>query len=295
MDARAEAFGKLIDYAGLFPPAGLAPDAVVRNYSAHRNGPDRWLLGRLVLPADLLDEAARLAEAHGATREAPWPVTVLVGGVDEIDSSHQRVASHRQGTCLRVEAVEATGGRPTDIEALATAWPADTERYIEVPADPDPSALIRTIGGAGCGAKIRAGGLTADRVPASRIVARFLSLARDAGVPVKATAGLHHALRGEYALTYEPDGPSSSLHGFVNLVLAATLLAARKIDDGTAEALLDDDRPEVFSFGGRAARWLNAVITYTELAHARRTLLRAVGSCSFEEPARELQGLTTSD
>ena len=60
------------------------------------------------------------------------------------------------------------------------------------------------------------------------------------------------------------------MHGFVNVVLAATLLTAGRIDEALAEALLDDDRPEVFKFGGRAGSWLNAVVTYTEIAHARR-------------------------
>ena len=40
-----------IDYAGLFPPAGLDLEATVRNYAAYREGRDAWALGRLVLPA----------------------------------------------------------------------------------------------------------------------------------------------------------------------------------------------------------------------------------------------------
>jgi len=74
-------------------------------------------------------------------------------------------------------------------------------------------------------------------------------------------------------------------------VLASTLLTAGRIDEDLAEALLEDDRPEAFKFGGRAGSWLNAVVTYTEIAHARRTLLRSVGSCSFDEPVTELVSL----
>jgi hypothetical protein len=81
------------------------------------------------------------------------------------------------------------------------------------------------------------------------------------------------------------------MHGFVNVVLAAALLTAGRIDEDLAEALLDDYRPESFKFGGRAGSWLNAVVTYSEIAHARRALLRSVGSCSFEEPVSELTAL----
>ena len=122
-------------------------------------------------------------------------------------------------------------------------------------------------------------------------MARFLVRARDAGVPMKATAGLHHALRGDYRLTYEPESAKATMHGFVNLVLAATLLAAGKIDEELAEACLDDDRPDAFKLSGRAGSWLNGVVTYSELSHARRSLLRSVGSCSFDEPVAEIDAL----
>jgi hypothetical protein len=108
---------------------------------------------------------------------------------------------------------------------------------------------------------------------------------------MKATAGLHHAVRGDYRLTYDLDSAKATMHGFVNLVLAATLLTAGKIDEALADACLDDDRPEAFKLSGRAGAWLNGVVTYSELSHARRSLMRSVGSCSFEEPVAEIDAL----
>ena len=70
------------------------------------------------------------------------------------------------------------------------------------------------------------------------------------------------------------------MHGFVNVTFAATLLAAGKIDEDMADAVLDDDRPEVFKFGGRAGSWLNAVLTYGEFAHGRDHLA-AIGRFVF--------------
>ena len=46
----------VVDYAGLFPPAGLPLDQAIRNYARYRQGSDAWMLGRFVIPA------ARLAE-----------------------------------------------------------------------------------------------------------------------------------------------------------------------------------------------------------------------------------------
>ncbi len=59
----------LIDYAGLYPPAGLPLPAVVERYRHYRASPESWMLNRLVLPL------AKLAETP---LEAGWRVTLLV-------------------------------------------------------------------------------------------------------------------------------------------------------------------------------------------------------------------------
>jgi hypothetical protein len=59
----------LIDYAGLFPPAGLPLAEVAERYEAYRESKDKWMLNRLVLPAGKLAEA-RLGGG--------WRVSLLV-------------------------------------------------------------------------------------------------------------------------------------------------------------------------------------------------------------------------
>jgi len=292
MDAVTAALAGLIDYAGLFPPAGLSLDVVADQYGRYRAGRHSWMLGRLVVPANRLAEADAAARRLGASVDEPWRVSALVGSAEQ---SHAIAAAmiddHRRPRSVRVEAVEAVAATADDIAQLAGTWPSEFERYVEIPAEPDPAPLMDALSTTGLFAKIRAGGMTAEGFPTPAQMARFLVRARDAGVPTKATAGLHHAVRGDYRLTYEPDSAKATMHGFVNLVLAATLLAAGKIDEELAEACLDDDRPEAFKLSGRAGSWLDGVVTYSELSHARRSLLRSVGSCSFDEPVAEIEAL----
>jgi hypothetical protein len=59
----------LIDYAGLYPPAGLPLAIVTERYRAFRASPDAWMLNRLVLPQSQLSNAA-LGE--------DWRVTLIV-------------------------------------------------------------------------------------------------------------------------------------------------------------------------------------------------------------------------
>ncbi|MBE0564871.1 MAG: hypothetical protein IH621_02865, partial [Krumholzibacteria bacterium] len=54
----------LIDYAGLFPPAGLDMPAAVAGYAAHRTLPEAWMLGRFIAPAEALPAFAAAAAPH---------------------------------------------------------------------------------------------------------------------------------------------------------------------------------------------------------------------------------------
>ncbi len=289
MDAVRVAFAHVIDYAGLYPPAGLPLDEVIERYARYHAGPMSWMLGRLILPADRLSEATSLAAAVGASAASPWPVSVLVGRLEAAEAGRVALAA-ATGSALSVASIEAVADTPDEITAVASAFPSELERFIEIPIDPDPAPLLSAIAAAGCLAKVRTGGITADKFPSTGELARFLARAFAAHVPMKATAGLHHAIRRSHPMTYAADSQSAVMHGFANLVFAAALLAAGKIDEDLADALLDDDRPEVFRFGGRAGAWLNAIVTYGEFAEGRR-LLRSVGSCSFEEPIDEVRQL----
>jgi hypothetical protein len=293
MAAAREAFAALIDYAGLYPPASLPIEKVAGNYGEYRRGADAWMLGRLIAPVERLDELQARAVASGASANARWPVSVLVGGAEAIATSAPLIARLRclRDSALDIESVEANAATAADVAAIASAYPPEIERFVEVAADPDPASLLAAIADHRLAGKVRTGGVTKDKFPSPAIVARFLVRSSAARVPVKATAGLHHAVRGEHRLTYAADSPSGVMHGCANLVFAAALLSAGKIDEALVEALLDDDRPEAFKLGGRAGSWLNAAVTYGEFAHARRTLLRSVGSCSFDEPVREMRAL----
>ncbi len=59
----------LIDYAGLYPPAGLPLPIVAERYQGFLASPDAWILNRLVLPA------AKLREAEIGSE---WRITLLV-------------------------------------------------------------------------------------------------------------------------------------------------------------------------------------------------------------------------
>jgi hypothetical protein len=144
--------------------------------------------------------------------------------------------------------------------------------------------------GAGLRAKVRTGGLTPEAFPTAAQLARFLVRCAAEALPFKATAGLHHPVRAEHRLTYEPDAPRGTMFGFLN-VFAAAALARTGADDRELADLLDERAPGAFELAGDSFRWRGHELPASELAAARETFAIAFGSCSVREPANDLHQL----
>jgi hypothetical protein len=219
VDARRILLERLIDHAPMFPPARLPLPEALKDHRAARASDESWMLARFVCPASHLTQ---LPEG--------LPVSAVLD----------------DGPVDGVEAVELRAGSAAEIRDFPTV---DTEIYFEV-SDPN---LIAAIAERGAAAKVRCGGQT---VPTVDELAAFIRACREAGVPFKATAGLHHPVRrgGE--------------HGFLNL------LAAAASED--VEQMLESDDPErLLAADPRRAR----------------EALRSIGSCSFWEPVDDLKAL----
>jgi hypothetical protein len=135
----------------------------------------------------------------------------------------------------------------------------------------------------GLRAKIRTGGITADAFPTPEAVAEFIRACKREGVPFKATAGLHHPLRCVKPLTYEPNAAVGTMHGFLNVFLAAAM-----VED--AEAILAETDAKAFTFDDDGAAWRDRRVSIDELK-AMREFATSFGSCSFEEPINDLKEL----
>ena len=278
-----------IDYAGLFPPAQLSMREAVANYAGYLGGGEAWALGRFVVPAARLDEFARAAADHLPSDGAgePWRLSVLLPADADPGPLAAFNAAHA-GAAL-VDTVEVKATLPEEV-AAAGALARTMVTYVEIPADRDPSPMIDAVRAVGARAKIRTGGTAADAFPTPRDVLRFMKACLAAGVPFKATAGLHHPLRAEYALTYAADAPRGTMYGYLNVFLAAAWLAAG-LPDEPALALLEERDPSAFALEDEGVRWNDRVLTGAELSRARERVITGFGSCSFREPLDDAAAL----
>jgi hypothetical protein len=286
-----------IDYAGLFPPAGLDMPTSVRRYAEYRGHPDAWALGRFVVPvarlAELEPEAAELAPA---TPAEPWRLSALLGAdfARELEALGEFNCRHAAAgaPALSADVVEGRADSVEAIDRLLAAVPRWAQAYVEIPLDRDPAPLVAAIARRGGRAKVRTGGVTPDAFPAAEAVARFLRACTAAGVPFKATAGLHHPLRAEYRLTYAADSPRGIMFGFLNVFLAAAFLR-HGMGDADVVRLLEERAPDAIRFSDDAVEWRGHRLDHAAIAAARTAGIAAFGSCSFTEPADELRAFLT--
>jgi hypothetical protein len=285
-----------IDYAGLFPPAGLDMASAVRNYAAYRDSEDAWALGRFVVPASRLEEfetaAAGLLPAF--PNAAPWRLSALLGpGLpDEVKTLGEFNGRHTAegATAVLVDVVELKADSMDGIASATAQLPNHFQPYVEIPIRRDPIDLVSVIGKCGARAKVRTGGVTPEAFPRTSDLVRFIQRCVNQGVPFKATAGLHHPLRAEYRLTYAPNSPMGPMHGFLNLFLAAGFIRAGLGED-EATRLLEEGSMQAFRFDPGGVTWGRHRLDQESIGRLRRETITAFGSCSFTEPIADLRAL----
>jgi len=290
----------LVDYAGLFPPASEGMREALENYAFYREGEDYAALGRFIVPI------ARLREMADAGRDLlprgpgsePWHLSLLVSGDvrgagEEMLSFNSHHASGSTDGHAVIDVAELKASTVDEIERQESELPRGFTTYFEIPIAGDVSPLVRAIALAGARAKVRTGGVTPESIPPAKEVIDFIVACRNEGIPFKATAGLHHPIRGSYRLTYAPDSPVGTMYGFLNVFVASALVSEGEPEDVAIAALEESDR-HAFAFEDDAITWRGKRITAGQIEASRRMLAISFGSCSFREPIDELAPLALS-
>lgn len=296
----------LIDYAGVFPPANLPLPEAVANYAAYLRQPDRWMLSRFILPAarlsQLIPDQLALFDA-----DHPLALSLLGRGGDNGDGFLQGLRADldallamcdRYAPRLVCNVYEVRLPPGDDLPALLTEahallQVANLRPFYEIPFDAAwDDRLQPTIAGIGmhnariqdqAGFKLRSGGVTPAAFPTLAQVTAAIVACRDAQVPLKATAGLHHPFRH---FSLEVNAP---MHGFINLFGAAILAHVHRLTDVDIIPILADENPASFSFHETHFAWGDLSATTAEIRALRQSALLSFGSCSFDEPRHDLQ------
>ena len=278
----------VIDYAGLFPPAQLDMASALDQYLRYKQGPEDWIVNRFVCPtsrlaelADALDEddeisvcgIGRLSQDRKAWEAA------LEQDAQDMNAFHERLPKAEiEAYEIRIPGYDQLDRCIRDLKAFQ-----GIEVFVELPwgkqLDDALSSLADT---EWLGAKARTGGTQADAFPTSDHLAGFLHGAISLDLDFKLTAGLHHPFRTR------DEGMRVSMHGFLNVLTAATLIFSEDLPRAMATRILDDDDRRSFGFSDEGLRWRHHEATIGDIEEARDRFL-GFGSCSVEEPLAELQ------
>src|SRR5580704_7676422 len=125
----------LIDYAGLFPPAGLSMKTSMRNFDAYQRLEQAWMLNRFVVPVSRFEEFLRALEQIDEVSEiaVPWKVSAIVGRDTESDIATIMDFNQRTSKRALVESLELRATDAAAICRLAELIPREFEIYFEIP------------------------------------------------------------------------------------------------------------------------------------------------------------------
>ncbi len=284
----------IVDYAGLFPPASLDMRTAVQNYADYRRSADAWMLGRFVVPVSRLDDWESALSSLTPESSAAWQgarISALLSGEFATEAALITGFNARAPFGVTIDVAEGRTGTPDSVLATAAAMPDDVMLYCELPHREDPRELLQAVKVARVRAKIRTGGVTADAFPSPSDIVRFLRRAHELGVTTKATAGLHHPLRGDYRLAYARDAVHGTMYGFLNVFLCAAAIRVGATDAVASDILTLTDATRVLVHDG-AFEIGETVLTSSVLESVRASGVVAFGSCSFREPVDELTSVS---
>jgi hypothetical protein len=246
----------------MYPPESLELEAAVNTYLRHRRGDHGWMLGPFLCPSSGLHDLEWLLGGDSI------PVGVV------FDQPTEEAVSTIDASGLSIQQIETTdadvGSHLEGLNRTLTVWlEAPPERVTKV-ATANPHRRI--------GLKVRCGGASADAFPSPEVLGETMFDAFRAGLPMKATAGLHHPWRHYWPVL------DVWRHGFLNLVGAAAALVTGA-GRHELEELLGTEQPG--ELGPHHLRIGSQTFSESDLRSAR-VFFQSYGSCSFEEPVDDL-------
>ncbi|MCQ4081698.1 hypothetical protein NGB36_14045 [Streptomyces sp. RB6PN25] len=292
MTAERALLERLVDDAGLFPPTQLTMAAALARHRADQAESSGMLTHRFLCPASRIAELRELLQAGDRIRVGLIADTGAAGLAPAVAAvaADPRLAlsvlefplAKAAGRAEPAGALDAVLDTDLDtvLDVIAAQVDADVSVFVEPSRLADAVSLAAAMAahdeGTRLGMKLRCGGVRADLFPQPDDLAAALVVAASDHVTVKATAGLHHAVRHTDPRT------GFTHHGFLNLLLAtADAVAGAGVDQVAATLRVTDPAALV----KRAAGLDPAAVAATRRGFA------AYGSCSTSTPLQEARDL----
>ncbi len=255
-------FARLFDDAAMFPPGNASAADAVTSHLEHRSAVYGDLIGPLLVHVDRWGE---FASAHRQAGSPELDVVIIGSATAEPDDT----------SAITVVGYEVAA----PIGSLATGFdrPVAVELAPQGDLEEDLTELARLRqGGAPVIGKFRTGGTALEAFPSHAQLANVICSAVRHGVPVKFTAGLHHALR------HTDETTGFDQHGFLNVAVAVRA-AHLSFDAAEVSVILGITDSEALV--SQVAAW-----TSDDIAAVRSTYI-SFGCCGVTDPIADAVAL----
>ena len=291
---------KLIDYAGLFPPAQLPIEHSLKNYSEYIQSTDKWMMSQFIIPVSRLNEiSSDLMEYY--SEEFPLRLSLISPDIcKDMDIVNQFLNKYGDIVSLsghesQIIDIGTLTKKISDVHRLKENSSLKFESFYEVPSSDtwiaqmnEAVTIISDFNAehnASIGFKVRCGGVKAHMFPKAEMIAQAISACRDASVPMKFTAGLHHPVR-RYS-----ESVKAKMYGFFNIFIAGMIAHKFSLQKDLLTDILLDETPNNFKFDTNGLHWKKYSILNSEIQSYRQKFIISYGSCSFNEPRSDLKKL----
>jgi hypothetical protein len=272
-----------IDYAGMFPPCSVDLEPALKNQAEYVRSPDSWMLSTFVLPVVQFSDATQFVsqfDKHHQLRISALGAKTenAADFLAQLENAAETIRSFQKEHLDLVSIVQLEMFAPAGVdlaklnEAATLLADLKLQTFWETPAESAEQtiALLARAKQPAFGYKLRTGGVTVDAFPNSVQIARALHASTKHHIPIKFTAGLHHPVQ--------------------QFLGAGVLSAEHHWDEAQTIEMLEDQRPTSFEFHDTVFAWRDWEVTIDRIK-ARRKFATSFGSCSFDEPRKDLRAL----
>lgn len=312
----------IVDYAGLFPPAKLDMEPAVQNYMEYLASDYAWMLGKFVCSRVRIEEALTAFKAKSNSNIVEFS---MIGVYREertdfleqlkADAIFAQSIEDRTDGMYRIPSYEIK--LPDSVTKKLPSWaiyeliseasqtilekaPNLTSIYFETDLKSDwKNAIANVLDGIfryrqvnsvadnelQCGFKLRCGGARPEDHPAIDLVETAVRYTKNASIPMKFTAGLHHPIR------HYDETMKVKKHGFLNVFLASILHNIYNLNEENLKNLIAEEVSDNFHFSDHGLRWMSYQALTHQVQNARKDVVISFGSCSFLEPTEDLVAL----
>ena len=291
---------KLIDYAGLFPPANLDLIPALNNYRKYIDCEDSWMMSQFIIPLnDLKNISVKDMELFDDS--FPLDLSILSGNLaNDIEklNSFKNLYPNKvkfSGLETRISNLDELLDLLTSTNSTIKNNNLNLSSFFELPYCENwlvkMENAINTISKfnklnqTNFGFKLRCGGIKADMFPEPSFVSNAILSCIKNEVPMKFTAGLHHPVR------HFNDSVNTKMYGFFNIFIGGMLAQKFNLNFNQLVEILTDEDEANFIFNEDEFRWKNYKIKNEEIEQYRSKNFISYGSCSFDEPREDLTNL----